>query len=141
MSAPFLISPLAGKPIDPARLIDVAQLIGAYFSGAPDPSRPSERVHFGTSGHRGSAFSNSFNEPHVLAIAQAICLYRARADIRGPLFLGIDTHALSRPALATVPFTPTPVSTLEIWLLPLGTPRLGPPALERSSAESASQGP
>src|ERR1700683_1109737 len=94
------ISPLAGKPVDPARLIDVSKLIDAYFS-APDPSVPSQRVHFGTSGHRGSAFDHSFNEAHVLAIAQAICLYRGQHGIHGPLFVGIDTHAVSRPALAS----------------------------------------
>src|SRR5579863_5011199 len=96
------ISPLAGKLVDPAGLIDVSRLISAYFSGAPDPSQASQRVHFGTSGHRGSAFDNSFNQSHVLAIAQAICHYRKRLGIDGPLFVGIDTHALSRPALATV---------------------------------------
>src|SRR5665647_2848589 len=95
------ISPLAGKSLDPTRLIDLSRLVGAYFSGAPDPSQPSQRVHFGTSGHRGSAFTNSFNEGHVLAIAQAICLYRERSGTHGPLFVGIDTHAISRPALAT----------------------------------------
>ena len=95
------ISPLAGKLLDPSRLIRPADLIGAYFSGVPDPSEPSQRIHFGTSGHRGSAFSNSFNEPHIIAIAEAICLYRKRHGIDGPLFLGIDTHALSRPAFVT----------------------------------------
>ena len=95
------ISPLAGKRLDPAQLIKPADLVGAYFSGIPDPSEPSQRIHFGTSGHRGSAFRNSFNEPHILAIAQSICLYRKRHHIDGPLFLGIDTHALSRPAFLT----------------------------------------
>ncbi len=95
------ISPLAGKLLDPAELIRPADLIGAYFSGEPDPSQPSQRIHFGTSGHRGSAFRNSFNEPHIVAIAQSICLYRKRHGIDGPLFLGIDTHALSRPAFVT----------------------------------------
>jgi phosphoglucomutase len=95
------ISPLAGKLLDPARLIRPADLIGAYFSGVPDPSEPSQRIHFGTSGHRGSAFRNSFNEQHIVAIAEAICLYRKRHGIDGPLFLGIDTHALSRPAFVT----------------------------------------
>jgi phosphoglucomutase len=95
------ISPLAGKLLDPARLIRPADLIGAYYSGVPDPSEPSQRIHFGTSGHRGSAFRNSFNEPHIVAIAQSICLYRKRHGIDGPLFLGIDTHALSRPAFVT----------------------------------------
>lgn len=92
------VSPLAGRPLDPARLIRPADLIAAYYSGAPDLSQPSQRIQFGTSGHRGSALRNSFNEPHILAIAQSICLYRKRHAIDGPLFLGIDTHALSRPA-------------------------------------------
>ena len=95
------ISPLAGKLLDPADLIRPADLIDAYYSGVPDPSQPSQRIHFGTSGHRGSAFRNSFNEPHIVAIAQSICLYRKRQGIDGPLFLGIDTHALSRPAFVT----------------------------------------
>ena len=95
------IDPVAGKLLDPASLIRPADLIGAYFSGVPDPSQPSQRIHFGTSGHRGSAFRNSFNEPHIRAIAQAICLYRERHGIDGPIFLGIDTHALSRPAFVT----------------------------------------
>lgn len=93
---------MAGKILDPSHLIKSADLIEAYFVGVPDPSQASQRIHFGTSGHRGSAFRNSFNEPHVLAIAQAICLYRKRQGIQGPLFLGIDTHALSRPAFGTV---------------------------------------
>jgi phosphoglucomutase len=95
------ISPLAGKPLDPASLIRPADLVGAYFSRAPDPSQPSQRIRFGTSGHRGSAFHNSFNEAHVLAIALSICRYRQRQGIDGPLILGIDTHALSRPASVT----------------------------------------
>jgi phosphoglucomutase len=95
------INPLAGKLLDPAQLIRPADLIAAYFSGVPDPYEPSQRIHFGTSGHRGSAFRNSFNEQHIVAIAQSICLYRKRQDVDGPLFLGIDTHALSRPAFVT----------------------------------------
>jgi phosphoglucomutase len=95
------VSPLAGKLLEPTQLIDVSRLIDAYFSGTPDPADPSQRVRFGTSGHRGSAFANAFNEPHVLAMAQAVCRYRKRSGISGPLFVGIDTHALSRPALAT----------------------------------------
>ena len=95
------ISPLAGKPAPSEILVDVSQLITAYFSEAPDPAVPAQRVAFGTSGHRGSSFSRSFNEAHVLAITQAICLYRKRQKISGPLFLGIDTHALSIPACAT----------------------------------------
>jgi phosphoglucomutase len=82
-------------------LIDVPRLITAYYTGRPDPAVPSQRVAFGTSGHRGSAWDNSFNEAHILAITQAICRYRRKQGIDGPLFLGIDTHALSRPAQAT----------------------------------------
>ncbi len=92
------ISPLAGQPAQPAQLVDVAKLIDAYYSVHPDPAVPAQRVSFGTSGHRGSPFDASFNEAHVLAITQAICLYRRREGIDGPLFLGIDTHALSVPA-------------------------------------------
>ena len=95
------ISPLAGKPAPPDMLVNVAKLVTAYYSQAPDPSNPSQRVAFGTSGHRGSAFERTFNEAHVLAITQAICLYRKRQGIDGPLFLGIDTHALSEPAFAS----------------------------------------
>jgi len=82
-------------------LVNVPRLITAYFSNLPDPSVPAQRVAFGTSGHRGSAFENSFNEWHVLAISQAICEYRTQQGIDGPLFLGIDTHALSEPALTS----------------------------------------
>ncbi len=95
------ISPLAGRRLDAADLISPAKLIAAYHSGVPDLSQPAQRVRFGTSGHRGSAFRTSFNEPHVAAIAQAICLYRKQHGIDGPLFAGIDTHALSRPAFVT----------------------------------------
>ncbi|MEO8196569.1 MAG: phosphoglucomutase (alpha-D-glucose-1,6-bisphosphate-dependent) [Thermoanaerobaculia bacterium] len=95
------ISPLAGKPALPAMLVDVAKLVSAYYTEVPDPAIPGQRVAFGTSGHRGSAFQKTFNEDHVLAITQAICRYRAQRGIDGPLFLGIDTHALSVPACAT----------------------------------------
>jgi phosphoglucomutase len=95
------ISPRAGKPAEDAILVNVPRLVTAYYTDRPDPSVPAQRVHFGTSGHRGSAFDRAFNETHILAIAQAICLYRARARITGPLFLGMDTHALSVPALAS----------------------------------------
>jgi phosphoglucomutase len=95
------ISPLAGKPAPPGLLVDVPRLITAYYTEAPDPAVPTQRVAFGTSGHRGTAFNKSFNEWHILAITQAICLYRAQQKIDGPLFLGIDTHALSVPACAT----------------------------------------
>ena len=95
------ISPLAGKPAPAELLVDVAKLVTAYFSETPDPENPLQRVAFGTSGHRGSSFARSFNEAHVLAISQAICLYRKRQSIDGPLFIGIDTHALSEPACAS----------------------------------------
>lgn len=93
------ISPLAGKPPPPDILVNVPKLLDAYYSGKPDPSIPTQRVEFGTSGHRGSSLDNSFNENHILAITQAICLYRASQNIDGPLYLGMDTHALSLPAL------------------------------------------
>jgi len=93
-----MISPLAGKPAPPAVLVDVPRLVSAYYSEVPDAAIPGERVAFGTSGHRGSAFQKTFNERHVLAITQAICHYRVQQGIDGPLFLGIDTHALSLPA-------------------------------------------
>ncbi len=95
------ISPLAGKPAPSSLLVDVPRLVTAYYTGIPDPSVPAQRVAFGTSGHRGSAFDVSFNEWHVLAITQAICQYRKGQGIDGPLFLGIDTHALSQPAYAS----------------------------------------
>jgi phosphoglucomutase len=92
------ISPLAGKPATSAPLIDVPRLLAAYRDLIPDPAEPTQRVSFGTSGHRGTSFERSFNEWHVLAITQAICEYRAQQGIDGPLFIGIDTHALSAPA-------------------------------------------
>ena len=96
-----VISPLAGKPAPRSLLVNVPRLVSAYYTGVPDPSVPSQRVAFGTSGHRGSSFELSFNEWHVLAITQAICQYRQSQNITGPLFLGIDTHALSEPACAS----------------------------------------
>src|SRR5262245_20178256 len=95
------ISPLAGKPADPALLINVPRLVTSYYTGRPNPSVPAQRVAFGTSGHRGSSVDNAFNEAHILAITQAICLYRKQHDIDGPLFIGMDTHALSEPAFAS----------------------------------------
>ena len=95
------ISPLAGKPLPQASLVNVPKLVTAYFADEPDPSVSAQRVAFGTSGHRGSSFDRSFNEWHVLAITQAICQYRKGQGIDGPLFLGIDTHALSEPACAS----------------------------------------
>lgn len=119
------VSPLAGKSPPQELLVHVDQLMKAYYSGIPDPSNVSQSVSFGTSGHRGSSLDNSFNENHILAISQAICLYRASQKIDGPLFMGMDTHALSKPALQTAlevlaangvtvmlsegePYTPTP---------------------------------
>jgi phosphoglucomutase len=119
-------SPLAGKPAPQSLLVDVPALLAAYTGRRPDPSVPAQRVAFGTSGHRGSSLDSSFNEWHVLAISQAICEYRKGKGIDGPLFIGIDTHALSQPAFESAlevlaangvhtriakggEFTPTPV--------------------------------
>ena len=120
------ISPLAGTLLPAALLVDVPRLVTAYFTVKPDPADAAQRVAFGTSGHRGSAFNGTFNEAHILAISQAVCRHRRAACVDGPLFIGIDTHALSRPALASAlevfaangvdvfidehdGFTPTPV--------------------------------
>jgi phosphoglucomutase len=92
------VHPQAGKPAEPSNLVDVDALVKAYYDRVPDPSVAAERVAFGTSGHRGSSLLTSFNEAHILAATQAICLYRKSARIDGPLFLGFDTHALSAPA-------------------------------------------
>jgi phosphoglucomutase len=92
------ISPLAGKTAPVGSLVDIPRLISAYYTEIPDPSVPAQRVAFGTSGHRGASLASSFNEWHVLAITEAICRYRKSKGITGPLFLGIDTHALSVPA-------------------------------------------
>ena len=122
----MIISPLAGKAAEPRMLVDVAKLISAYYCEIPDPWVPAQRVSFGTSGHRGSSLKRSFNERHILAITEAICRYRKKNGIDGPLFLGKDTHALSVPAEASAlevlaahgvevmtasadEFTPTPV--------------------------------
>ena len=95
------VSPLAGKPAPRDILVNVPRLITAYYKEVPDPSVASQRVAFGTSGHRGSAFDGAFNEWHILAITQGICEYRKKQGTDGPLFLGMDTHALSVPALAS----------------------------------------
>lgn len=119
------IDAAAGKPADPSILVNVPKLVASYYALQPDPNEPQQRVVFGTSGHRGSAFDAAFNEWHILAITQAICDYRAQQKIDGPLFLGMDTHALSEPAFASAlevlaannidvllsegtPYTPTP---------------------------------
>jgi phosphoglucomutase len=96
------VHPLAGQPAPSDVLVDVAKLLAAYYDGKPDPNEPSHRVSFGTSGHRGSSFRLSFNEEHILAITQAICDYRRAEGIDGPLYVGVDTHALSEPAARTV---------------------------------------
>src|SRR4029453_9451077 len=92
------ISPLAGQPALASMLVNVPRLVSAYYADPPYVAVASERVAFGTSGHRGSAFARTFNEAHILAISQAICNYRASPGITGPLFLGFDTHALPDPA-------------------------------------------
>jgi phosphoglucomutase len=131
------VSPRAGKPAEPGTLVNVPRLITAYYTIRPDPARPEQRVTFGTSGHRGSALDGSFNEAHILATTQAICNYRRQQTIDGPLFLGIDTHALSEPAFASAlevlaandvhvmiderdGYTPTPVISHAILTYNLG---------------------
>lgn len=95
------IDPNAGKPPDLSKLTDIPKLVTAYYAGRPDPAERSQRVAFGTSGHRGTSFANSFNEAHILSITQAICEYRAQNGVTGPLFLAKDTHALSEPAFVS----------------------------------------
>ncbi len=92
---------LAGKPAPRELLVNVPRLVSCYYTHKPDVSDPAQKVKFGTSGHRGSSFNNSFNEDHILAISQAICEYRKSKNVTGPLFMGMDTHALSEPALAS----------------------------------------
>jgi phosphoglucomutase len=120
-----IVSLTAGKPADPSILVNVPKLVTAYYAVQPDAGDPRQQVVFGTSGHCGSALDGSFNEWHILAITQAICAYRKLHNIDGPLFLGMDTHALSEPAFASAlevlaannievmlsegtPYTPTP---------------------------------
>ena len=136
------ISPFAGKPADPSILANIPKLITAYYTEKPDPSIIDQRVSFGTSGHRGLSFTGSFNENHILAITQAICYYRIQQKIDGPLFMGMDTHALSFPALVTAlevlaangvtvmlsndEYTPTPVISHAILMYNRGrTKNLG----------------
>ena len=95
------VSPFAGKPAQPSMFINVPRLMTAYFAFTPDSEIAAQRVAFGTSGHRGSAFASAFNEAHILAITQAVCLYRRSYGVDGPLFLGMDTHALSEAAFAS----------------------------------------
>ena len=96
-----VFNPAAGKPVSPESLVNIPRLITAYFVSKPDVADPAQRVSFGTSGHRGSSLKNSFNEDHILATTQAICDYRRYAGLSGPLFVGIDTHALAEPALVS----------------------------------------
>ena len=96
------LSPLAGLPAPKELLVDLAQLERSYYERRPDLSDPQQLVSFGTSGHRGSSLKGTFTEAHILAITQAVCLYRRHGGIDGPLFLGMDTHALSAPAHAEV---------------------------------------
>src|SRR2546429_6258528 len=93
--------PAAGKPVDQASLQNIPRLVTAYFASKPDPADPAQRVAFGTSGHRGSSLKNSFNEDHILATTQAICDHRRETGLTGPLFIGIDTHALAEPAMVS----------------------------------------
>jgi phosphoglucomutase len=95
------VDPRAGKIADPSMLANIPRLVTAYFAGQPDPKVPAQRVAFGTSGHRGSAFNHAFNEAHILAISQALCDHRHKSGVTGPLFIGIDTHALAEPAFAS----------------------------------------
>src|SRR4029453_19394343 len=101
MLGTMTISPLAGQPAPAAMLVNVPKLVSAYYAEHPDVAVAAERVAFGTSGHRGTAFARTFNEAHILAITQAICLYRRAQRIEGPLFIGMDTHALSEPAFVS----------------------------------------
>ena len=136
-------SPLAGQPADPATLIDVPALLRAYHDIAPDPTEPTQRVAFGTSGHRGSAFRAAFNEAHIVAISAAICRYRRAQGYDGPMFLARDTHALSEPATRTAVevlvadgvdvrvdaadgFTPTPALSHAVILANRDVPANGP---------------
>ena len=96
-----VFNPVAGKPVSPESLVNIPRLITAYFVSKPDVADPAQRVSFGTSGHRGSSLKNSFNEDHILATTQAICDHRRYASLTGPLFVGIDTHALAEPALVS----------------------------------------
>jgi len=114
------VSPVAGQPARPSDLIDPAHLVSVYYSDRPDSGIAAQRVSFGTSGHRGSSLSRSFNEWHILAIAQAICVYRKSKNIDGPLMLGIDTHALSGPASMTA-LEVLAANNVEVRIAPRGS--------------------
>ena len=114
---------LAGKPVPQDNLTNIPRLISAYYIYKPDPDDPAQRVSFGTSGHRGTSLAASFNEEHILATSQALCELRQAQKITGPLYLGMDTHALSEPALYTaievfaanqIPFEYTPCRAAEV---------------------------
>ena len=134
------IHPLAGKSAPQSVRANIPRLVSAYYTHKPDPAAPTQQVVFGTSGHRGSSLKSSFNEDHILAVSQAICEYRASQQINGPLFMGMDTHALSEPALASalevfaaagvtvmlpkdLGYTPTPVISHAILTANLGKKR------------------
>jgi phosphoglucomutase len=139
----MVTSERAGQPADPASLVDIDALLRAYDDIVPDPSDPTQRVAFGTSGHRGSSFRGAFNEAHILAITEAICRYRSTKGYDGPLFIGRDTHALSEPATRTAlevltahgvdvrvdsadGFTPTPAVSHAIVVANRGRSTTGP---------------
>jgi phosphoglucomutase len=124
------ISSTAGKPADPSILVNVPKLLTAYYELRADPSDPRQRVVFGTSGHRGSAMDSAFNEWHILAITQAICDYRKLQNIDGPLFLGMDTHALSEPAFASA-LEVLAANNIEV-MLSVGTPYTPTPAVSHA---------
>src|SRR6202050_2888988 len=127
------INPAAGQPAQASNLVDVARLVTAYFADRPDPKIPAQRVSFGTSGHRGSSLHRAFNEWHILGIAQAICAQRKEQGIDGPLFLGIDTHALSEPAFASA-LEVLAANQVQVMIAPDGeytpTPAVSPAALK-----------
>lgn len=100
-STPTSASPIPGSTVPSDQLADIAKLVTAYYTHEPDYTLPEQRIAFGTSGHRGSSFNHTFNENHVLVMTQAICDYKNAHGLNGPLFLGIDTHALSMPAYTT----------------------------------------
>ncbi len=95
------VNPLAGQPAPTKTLVDVTRLLANYYDRHPDPDNPLQQVSFGTSGHRGSPLNNTFNEDHILAVSQAVAEYRQSQGITGPLYLGVDSHALSAPAPKT----------------------------------------
>ena len=121
-----MVDPRAGQPAAAEDLVDIAKLVTAYYTVRPDPGDPVQQVSFGTSGHRGSAFTATFNEDHILATTQAICEYRAAQGIDGPLYLGVDTHALSEPAQVSAQAASTagPEARLPLGREPVPNPSL-----------------